>query len=103
MYRSRRLDDIQPFHVMELLRRARELEAQGRDIIHMEVGEPDFPTPAPIVEAAQAFIGRGDVHTTRPASACPRCARRSHASIRIASAPTSRPSASSSPQGPRAR
>ena len=29
MYRSRRLDDIQPFHVMELLRRARELEAQG--------------------------------------------------------------------------
>ncbi|MGD9871129.1 MAG: pyridoxal phosphate-dependent aminotransferase [Thauera sp.] len=64
MYRSRRLDDIQPFHVMELLRRARELEAQGRDIIHMEVGEPDFPTPAPIVEAAQAFIGRGDVHYT---------------------------------------
>jgi aspartate/methionine/tyrosine aminotransferase len=64
MYRSRRLDDIQPFHVMELLRRARELEAQGRDIIHMEVGEPDFGTPAPVVEAATRFLAGGDVHYT---------------------------------------
>lgn len=59
-----RLADIQPFHVMELLRRARELEAMGRDIIHMEVGEPDFPTPAPVVEAATRFLARGDVHYT---------------------------------------
>ncbi len=64
MYRSRRLDDIQPFHVMELLRRARELEAQGRDIIHMEVGEPDFRTPPPVVEAATRFLAGGDVHYT---------------------------------------
>lgn len=49
---------------MELLRRARELEAQGRDIIHMEVGEPDFPTPQPIIEAATRFIASGDVHYT---------------------------------------
>jgi len=61
---ARRLADIQPFHVMELLRRARELEAQGRDIIHMEVGEPDFPTPAPIIEAATRFLATGDVHYT---------------------------------------
>ncbi|MGL1834229.1 pyridoxal phosphate-dependent aminotransferase [Rhodocyclaceae bacterium SMB388] len=61
---SRRAQDIQPFHVMELLRRARELEADGRDIIHMEVGEPDFPTPQPIVEAANHFIAGGDVHYT---------------------------------------
>ncbi len=61
---SRRSADIQPFHVMELLRRARELEAQGRDIIHMEVGEPDFPTPQPIVDAATRFVARGDVHYT---------------------------------------
>ncbi|NLF53042.1 MAG: pyridoxal phosphate-dependent aminotransferase [Thauera phenolivorans] len=61
---ARRTADIQPFHVMELLRRARELEAQGRDIIHMEVGEPDFPTPQPMVEAAQRFLAGGDVHYT---------------------------------------
>ena len=64
LHLSRRAADIQPFHVMELLRRARELEAQGRDIIHMEVGEPDFPTPQPMLEAAMRFIARGDVHYT---------------------------------------
>lgn len=61
---ARRMSDIQPFHVMELLRRARELEAAGRDIIHMEVGEPDFPTPQPIIDAASRFIAGGDVHYT---------------------------------------
>ena len=61
---ARRLTDIQPFHVMELLRRARELEREGHDIIHMEVGEPDFPTPPPIVEAAGRFLASGDVHYT---------------------------------------
>jgi aspartate/methionine/tyrosine aminotransferase len=61
---ARRMADIRPFHVMELLRRARELEAQGRDVIHMEVGEPDFPTPAPICEAASRFLATGDVHYT---------------------------------------
>ncbi len=53
MYRpAARLAEIEPFHVVELLTRARQLEAEGRDIIHMEVGEPDFPTPAPIAAAA---------------------------------------------------
>ncbi len=47
-----RLADIAPFHVVELLTRARQLEAEGRDIIHMEVGEPDFPTPPAIAAAA---------------------------------------------------
>lgn len=61
---ARRMADIQPFHVMELLRRARELEAAGRDIIHMEVGEPDFPTPQPMLDAATRFIASGDVHYT---------------------------------------
>lgn len=59
-----RLADIAPFHVMELLARAKALEAEGRDIIHMEVGEPDFPTPAPIVAAAQAHIATGRVFYT---------------------------------------
>ena len=59
-----RLGDIQPFHVMELLRRARELEDAGRDIIHMEVGEPDFGTPQPVLDAAARFLHKGDVHYT---------------------------------------
>lgn len=64
LHLARRTSDIQPFHVMELLRRARELEALGRDIIHMEVGEPDFPTPQPMIDAATHFIAGGDVHYT---------------------------------------
>lgn len=56
---ARRLADIEPFHVVELLTRTRQLEAEGRDIIHMEVGEPDFPTPEPIAEAAVAAIRNG--------------------------------------------
>lgn len=59
-----RLREIAPFHVMELLSRAKALEAEGRDIVHMEVGEPDFPTPAPIVAAAQAAIADGQVFYT---------------------------------------
>ncbi len=54
-----RLADIEPFHVVELLARARQLEADGRDIIHMEVGEPDFPTPAPITAAAVDAMKQG--------------------------------------------
>ena len=56
---ARRLADIEPFHVVELLTRARQLESEGRDIIHMEVGEPDFPTPEPIARAAVAAIQGG--------------------------------------------
>lgn len=59
-----RLTHIEPFHVMELLARAKALEAEGRDIIHMEIGEPDFPTPEPIVAAAQASIAAGRVFYT---------------------------------------
>ncbi len=59
-----RLADIAPFHVMELLARAQALESQGRDIIHMEVGEPDFPTPEPIVAAAQRALAAGQTFYT---------------------------------------
>lgn len=64
MKTAARMADIGPFHVMELMARAQALEAQGRDIVHMEVGEPDFPTPAPIVAAAQRFIAGGRVAYT---------------------------------------
>jgi len=60
MYRpAARLAEIEPFHVVELFTRARQLEAEGRDVIHMEVGEPDFPTPEPVARAAIEAIGAG--------------------------------------------
>jgi aspartate/methionine/tyrosine aminotransferase len=59
-----RMQNIAPFHVMELMARAQALESQGRSIIHMEVGEPDFPTPQPVVDAAQSFIASGHVFYT---------------------------------------
>ncbi|EXI87991.1 MAG: Aspartate aminotransferase [Candidatus Accumulibacter regalis] len=64
IFPASRLAHIAPFHVMELLTRAKALEAAGRDIVHMEIGEPDFPTPEPIVAAAQAQIASGRVFYT---------------------------------------
>jgi aspartate aminotransferase len=46
----------------EVLVRARALEAQGRNIIHLEIGEPDFPTPRHIVEAAKQALDEGYTH-----------------------------------------
>jgi aspartate/methionine/tyrosine aminotransferase len=51
-----RMAHIEPFEVMEIQTLARELEVQGRDMIHLEIGEPDFTTPRPIVEAAQRAL-----------------------------------------------
>jgi aspartate/methionine/tyrosine aminotransferase len=59
-----RMAQIAPFHVMEILARARALEAAGRSIIHMEIGEPDFPTPLPIVQAGIAALREGRTHYT---------------------------------------
>lgn len=59
-----RMNDIQPFHVMALLGRARELEAQGRDIVHMEIGEPDFTTAQPIIDAGVKALQAGQTHYT---------------------------------------
>ncbi|MDP1651697.1 MAG: pyridoxal phosphate-dependent aminotransferase [Rhodocyclaceae bacterium] len=64
MSSAARMAGIEPFHVMELMAKAKALEAQGRDIVHMEVGEPDFPTPQPVIEAAQRFIASGQVFYT---------------------------------------
>src|SRR5947209_4078776 len=46
----------------DVLVRARALEAQGRSIIHLEIGEPDFPTPPHIVEAAKRALDEGWTH-----------------------------------------
>lgn len=64
---ARRLADIEPFRVVEVLARARALEAQGRDIVHMEAGEPDFSTARPIVEGAKAALDRGLTYYTAAA------------------------------------
>ena len=61
---ARRMAEIEPFHVMALLARARELESQGRSVIHMEIGEPDFPTPAPVCRAAMRVLGKGELFYT---------------------------------------
>jgi aspartate/methionine/tyrosine aminotransferase len=56
---ARRADDIQPFEVMDVLSRAHELEAQGRRVLHMEIGEPDFTAPQPVVEAGVRALREG--------------------------------------------
>jgi aspartate/methionine/tyrosine aminotransferase len=64
---ARRLAQIEPFRVVEVLTRARQLEAQGRDIVHLEAGEPDFPTALPIIEAGRAALARGETYYTQAA------------------------------------
>ncbi len=59
-----RLNDIQAFYVMDILARARALEAAGRHIVHLEIGEPDFTAPAPVVEAGVAALRDGQTHYT---------------------------------------
>jgi aspartate/methionine/tyrosine aminotransferase len=49
---ARRAGRIAPFEVMEVLAQAQRMQTAGHDVIHLEVGEPDFPTPAPVLEAA---------------------------------------------------
>lgn len=55
---------IQPFRVMDVMSAAAELEQAGRDVVHMEVGEPGHPTPIRAVEAAENAIRRGDAGYT---------------------------------------
>ena len=69
-----RMAEIQPFYVMELLTRARELEAAGRDIVHMEVGEPDFATPEPVLAAVREALTDGRMFYT-PALGMPELRR----------------------------
>lgn len=61
---AKRAAVISPFHVMDILAQAKQLQSQGQDIIHMEVGEPDFDTPEPIVEAGIKALKAGKTHYT---------------------------------------
>lgn len=61
---SARSRAIEPFHVMALLARANQLQADGHDVIHLEIGEPDFTTAAPIIAAGQAALANGHTRYT---------------------------------------
>ena len=58
-YISARAKDIPPFLAMDVLDKAKRLEAEGREIIHLELGEPDFPTPENVTEAALRAVKAG--------------------------------------------
>ncbi|MFC7514684.1 pyridoxal phosphate-dependent aminotransferase [Herbaspirillum sp. GCM10030257] len=59
-----RLANIAPFHVMELAKKATELERQGRSIIHMGIGEPDFTAAQPVIDAATRAMSDGKMQYT---------------------------------------
>ncbi|MCV6605757.1 MAG: aminotransferase class I/II-fold pyridoxal phosphate-dependent enzyme, partial [Porticoccaceae bacterium] len=64
---ARRCNGITSFKAMDILAAAMELQVQGRDIVRMEVGEPAFATPQPVLDAAQAAMAAGH---TRYTAAC---------------------------------
>ena len=64
---ANRMAQISPFYVMALLQRAKELEQQGKDIIHLGIGEPDFPTPKLVAKAGMELIATGEVKYTAAA------------------------------------
>lgn len=55
---------INPFYVMEIVKAAAQLEAAGRSVIHMSIGEPDFTAPPSVQEAARRAIAEGDTAYT---------------------------------------
>ena len=59
MRTARRAAEIEPFEVMDVLSRAQALERAGRRVVHMEIGEPDFTAPAPVVEAGVRALREG--------------------------------------------
>ncbi|HZP96802.1 MAG TPA: pyridoxal phosphate-dependent aminotransferase [Candidatus Limnocylindria bacterium] len=61
---ARRMGRLGTETAFEVLARARALEAQGRHVVHLEIGEPDFDTPKPIAAAGVAAIERGETHYT---------------------------------------
>ena len=78
---AERMDRIAVESAFDVLVRARALEAQGRSIIHLEIGEPDFPTPAHIVEAAKRALDEGWTHYG-PTQGFPSCAKPSRKMFR---------------------
>jgi aspartate/methionine/tyrosine aminotransferase len=59
-----RVEHIAPFHVMELVKMAAQLEQQGRSVIHMGIGEPDFTAPPAVIAAATRAMSDGKMQYT---------------------------------------
>ncbi|MDH4139149.1 MAG: pyridoxal phosphate-dependent aminotransferase [Coriobacteriia bacterium] len=62
---SKRAQIIRPFVVMDVVARAKELEAQGRDIVRLEIGDPDLPTPEVVKKAAEEAMEHGETGYTQ--------------------------------------
>ncbi len=61
---SQRASNIAPFYAMEILEEAHLLEKEGKNIIHLEIGEPDFATPSKISDKAAEELKKGNTHYT---------------------------------------
>jgi len=62
---SKRARTIRPFVVMDVVARAKELESQGKDIVRLEIGDPDFETPSVVKAAAERAMESGDTGYTQ--------------------------------------
>ena len=62
MHISQRMSRLGTETAFEVLVKARKLEAQGRDIVHLEIGEPDFDTPQNVIDAAKGALDNGFTH-----------------------------------------
>ncbi len=60
----KRTDDIKPFIAMDVLEEAQKLQRQGKSIIRLELGEPDFPTPQCVIDAVHEALDKGMTHYT---------------------------------------
>ncbi|UTW48798.1 pyridoxal phosphate-dependent aminotransferase [Bacterioplanoides sp. SCSIO 12839] len=72
---AQRSQEIQPFQVMAILAQAQAMQAEGHDVIHLEVGEPDFTTAEPMVNAAISAMQAGHTKYT-PALGLPQLRER---------------------------
>jgi aspartate/methionine/tyrosine aminotransferase len=79
--RAGRVGEIADFHVLQISNAARALAQQGHDVIRMEIGEPDFSTPKPVIAAAEAALRDSPLGYT-----CALGGRRSRSFTRAASA-----------------
>ena len=68
---ARRTAQIDPFHVMELTKRAAALEAAGHPVIHLNIGEPDFTAPEPVVTALERAVRAGHTRYTAATGLAP--------------------------------
>jgi aspartate/methionine/tyrosine aminotransferase len=61
---AQRVNEIEPFLAMEVLERAKQMERGGTRVLHLEIGEPDFPAPTEAVEACRAALAAGATRYT---------------------------------------